>query len=294
MRQIALWLCYALLLTSPVHARKTAADMDGGMYLSTYEPVQGGIVYGATKPGSKVWLGSRTVPVSPDGRFFLAFHYNAGKTATLKLQAPGASEVGEIVLRVRPRTFNVEHIDGLPPGKVTAPPERLKRIAAESAKKRAARAQKGMQQNWREGFIDPVEDYRLSGFYGSQRILNGVPKRPHYGLDFAAPTGTPVKAPAGGVVTLAEGDFWYEGGLIFLDHGHGLQSAFLHLSEVSVKAGDVVAQGDVIGAVGAGGRSSGPHLDWRVNWGSVWIDPQMLLKASQSPVTRKTLSPASP
>ncbi|MEM7570036.1 MAG: M23 family metallopeptidase, partial [Pseudomonadota bacterium] len=112
-------------------------------------------------------------------------------------------------------------------------------------------------------------------------ILNGVPKRPHYGIDLAAPRGTPVKAPAGGVVTLAEADFWDEGGLIFLDHGHGMQSAFLHLNEVSVKVGDVVAQGDIIGTVGSTGRSTGPHLDWRVNWGKVWIDPQVLLAASQ-------------
>lgn len=247
--------------------------------LSSDSAVQGGVLYGKLNVvgGAKVSLDGRDVAVSQEGLFFLAFHYNAAALANLKIVTDGGTVV-ERRIRVEPRTFNVERIDGLPPGKVTAPPERQKRISKEAAKKRAARAQKGMHLNWTEGFIDPVETYRLSGFYGSQRILNGVPKRPHYGLDFAAPTGTPVKAPAGGIITLAEDDFWYEGGLIFLDHGHGLQSAFLHLSDVTVKPGDTVKQGDVIGAVGAAGRATGPHLDWRVNWGKIWIDPQVLLK----------------
>lgn len=243
----------------------------------TGELTQGGFVFGKTEPGSTLSLDGRGVAVSANGSFFLGFHYNAADTARLKITSPDGMQ-SETALTIAPRTFNVERIDGLPQGKVTAPPERQERIGREWAKKQKARAQKGMQLDWVQGFIEPVETYRLSGFYGSQRILNGVAKRPHYGLDFAAPTGTRVVAPAGGVVTLAEPDFWYEGGLIFLDHGHGLQSAFLHLSDVSVKAGDVVKQGDLLGAVGATGRATGPHLDWRVNWGKTWIDPQVLLK----------------
>lgn len=268
------------LLIAPAIAQDVALDSSaGGFYLSSDETEQGGILYGSAPKGTRVWLEERAVPVSPDGRFFVAFHYNAGPRAQLKLEFPGDDVPSLTDITVKPRQFDIERIDGLPPSKVTAPPERLKRIAAEAAKKRAARKQKGMHQNWRDGFIEPVETYRLSGRYGSQRILNGVPKRPHYGIDMAAPAGTPVKAPAGGVITLAEDDFWYEGGLIFLDHGHGLQSAFLHLSDVTVAVGDVVEKGDIIGAVGSTGRSTGPHLDWRVNWGKVWIDPQLLLKA---------------
>jgi murein DD-endopeptidase MepM/ murein hydrolase activator NlpD len=273
-------LCAALFATAYLAllpAGPLVAGQSAPYELSSKSAVQGGIVYGKLNVDGQIFLDDRSVPVSEDGFFFLAFHYNAQPSAALRV-VTAQGDIYTHTIAVEPRTFKVERIDGLPPGKVTAPPERQKRIAKEAAKKRAARAQKGMHLSWAEGFIDPVERYRLSGFYGSQRILNGVPKRPHYGLDFAAPTGTPVMAPAGGVVTLAEDDFWYEGGLIFLDHGHGLQSAFLHLSDVTVKPGDVVRQGDVIGAVGAAGRATGPHLDWRVNWGKVWIDPMVLLK----------------
>lgn len=280
MRYLLRFALVILAISVPLCARaQTALEPSGPMLvLSSLNGVQGGFLYGKTDPGVRVSLDGRAVSVSQNGQFFLAFHYNAGAKAMLRLESADGS-VNSVPITVRARQFNVERIDGLPAGKVTAPPERQKRISKEAAKKRAARAQKGMSLDWLDGFIDPVETYRLSGFYGSQRILNGVPKRPHYGLDFAAPTGTPVMAPAGGVVTLAERDFWYEGGLIFLDHGHGLQSAFLHLSDVTVKAGDVIKQGDVIGAVGAGGRATGPHLDWRVNWGKTWIDPQVLLAA---------------
>lgn len=275
-------LLVVLSLTPVAVQAKSALEPSGPMLvLSSLNAVQGGFLYGKTDPDVRVSLDGRAVSVSAEGQFFLAFHYNASAKSVLRLESAGG-DVNSVPITVKVRQFNVERIDGLPPGKVTAPPQRQKRIAGESAKKRAARAQKGMSLDWLKGFIDPVETYRLSGFYGSQRILNGVPKRPHYGLDFAAPTGTPVKAPAGGVVTLAEDDFWYEGGLIFLDHGQGLQSAFLHLSGVTVKAGDVIKQGHVIGAVGAKGRATGPHLDWRVNWGKTWIDPQVLL-ASKPP-----------
>jgi len=249
----------------------------------TGELTQGGFVYGKGPAGASITLDGRDVPLTDDGQFFLAFHYNAAPTAELKVLTK-AGEVSTQALKITPRSFNIERINGLPPGKVTAPPERQKRLIKESAIKRAARANKGMQQDWLGGFQSPIDvAYRVSGYYGSQRILNGVPKRPHYGLDFAAPTGTPVKAPAGGTVILAEADFWYEGGLIFIDHGHGLQSAFLHLSDVSVKVGDVVAPGDTIGAVGATGRATGPHLDWRINWGKTWIDPQILMRVKPAP-----------
>ena len=128
----------------------------------------------------------------------------------------------------------------------------------------------------------PVEG-RISGVYGSQRILNGIPKRPHFGIDIAAPAGTPIRAPAVGLVTLAADDHYYTGGTVILDHGHGLTSAFLHLQEVRVAPGQTVAQGEVIGTLGATGRATGPHLDWRINWFDQRLDPAFFVPPMPAP-----------
>ena len=169
-------------------------------------------------------------------------------------------------------------MDGVPQNTVTPPPELTERIRREANMVAVARKRRDLRNDWASGFIWPAQG-RLSGFYGSQRVLNGVPKRPHYGLDVAAPEGTPVIAPAAGVVTLAEADLFYSGGTIIIDHGHGLSSSFLHMSAVTVSSGQRVEQGDTIGAIGASGRASGPHLDWRMNWLNQRIDPQFLVPA---------------
>jgi len=181
---------------------------------------------------------------------------------------------------VTEREYRLQEITGVPQQTVTPSQEHLERIRAERAKVRAAKAQRlALDDGFRavrDGFIWPVTG-RISGVFGSQRIYNGTPGTPHYGVDVAQPTGTPVTAPAAGEVTLAEPDLFYSGGTVILDHGYGFSSSFLHLSEVSVSVGDQLAPGDLIGAIGATGRATGPHLDWRMSWFNQRIDPQLLV-----------------
>ena len=159
---------------------------------------------------------------------------------------------------------------------VTPPPELLARIREEGAIVRAARAFDTAETHLFAPFAWPARG-PISGVYGSQRVLNGEPRQPHFGVDIAAPEGTPVRAPAGGEIRLAEVDLYYSGGTVILDHGHGLSSTFLHMSRVDVAVGQRVAQGEVIGAIGATGRVTGAHLDWRMNWFERRLDPALLV-----------------
>jgi murein DD-endopeptidase MepM/ murein hydrolase activator NlpD len=177
---------------------------------------------------------------------------------------------------VAPRTYDVQRIDGLPPAQVTPPPEALKRIAEDVQQTRAARGRDTARTDFARGFTWPCQG-PISGVYGSQRILNGQPKQPHYGVDVAAPVGTKVRAPAGGIVSLAVPDMYYTGGTLMIDHGHGLTSTMMHLSKVLAKVGQEVKQGDVVAEVGATGRVTGPHLDWRISWFDSRVDPQRLV-----------------
>lgn len=236
---------------------------------------QGGIVFGQAAAGSSVFLDERAVQVSDDGHFVIGFGRDQTGSVTLKVQSPEGQEQ-QRTLTIAPREYNIERIDGLPPGKVTPDPEVLERIRAEGGLVAAARQRRDDRTDYLYGFIWPSQG-RLSGFYGSQRILNGQPRNPHYGVDVAAPTGTPVVAPAPGIITLVHPDMYYSGGTIILDHGQGLSSTFLHLSEVLVEAGQTVEQGDLIGRIGATGRATGPHLDWRMNWQEHRVNPQPLV-----------------
>jgi murein DD-endopeptidase MepM/ murein hydrolase activator NlpD len=177
---------------------------------------------------------------------------------------------------VAKRTYDVQRIDGLPPKKVTPSEEDMVRIRKEYALIRTARDRDDAREDFLGGFEWPARG-RISGVYGSQRILNGVPRRPHFGVDVAAPVGTLVYAPADGVVTLAHDDMFFSGGTLIVDHGHGLSSSFLHLNAVLVKEGDRVRQGDPIAKIGATGRVTGPHLDWRMNLVGARLDPQLLV-----------------
>lgn len=236
--------------------------------------VQGGLVLGRTEPGAEVALDGRALRVDPKGNFVFGFHRDAPAEARLSVRFPdGRTE--ERALAVEARDYDVQRIDGLPPRMVTPPDAVLARIKAENAKIAETRRNDGATPYFLDGFVWPTLG-RISGIYGSQRILNGQPRQPHYGIDIAAPAGTPVRAPAGGVVTLAEDDLYYTGGTIILDHGHGLTSAFLHMKDVEVTLGQTVAQGARLGTVGSTGRSTGPHLDWRINWFQARIDPQLL------------------
>ena len=187
----------------------------------------------------------------------------------------GLSESASIT--VTPRDWPIERIDGVPPATVNPPPAIAERIEREQAMVVAARERDDDRADFVQSFVWPVQG-RISGRFGNQRVYNGSPKSPHSGMDIAVPQGTPVLAPAAGIVTFANADLYLTGGTVLLDHGHGVSSNFLHLSRIDVKVGDRVEQGQVIGAVGATGRATGPHLHWGMNWFDVRIDPLLVLE----------------
>ncbi|GGD18476.1 M23 family metallopeptidase [Pyruvatibacter mobilis] len=259
----------ALLLAATI-APAHALDFQGRL-------VQGGMVIGTVAPGSEVTLDGSAVAVNDNGRFVIGFGRDYKDSALLAVIDPQTDEQEILPLVIEPRDYDIQRIDGLPPGKVTGFSEAtLKRIRAENAQVASARANTKRVDNFLESFIWPVKG-RISGVYGSQRVLNGEPRRPHFGIDIAAPTGTPIVAPAGGTVVLAEKDHFFTGGIIIIDHGYSLSSTLFHMDTVEVEVGQVVAQGDRVGTVGATGRATGPHLDWRMNWGKERLDPQLVV-----------------
>ena len=237
--------------------------------------IQGGLIQGRTLPGAEVRLGDRRLRLAEDGSFVFGFGRDAEPKATLSVLLPDGRTLSR-KLDVAQRTYEVQRIDGLPQNKVTPPDEVVQRILAEIELVKAARAVDSPRRDFEGGFIWPCTG-PISGVYGSQRILNGQPRQPHYGIDIAVPTGTPVVAPAGGVVVLAEDDLYFSGGTLMVDHGHGVMSAFLHLSKIEVELGQEVAQGEQIALVGATGRVTGAHLDWRVNWYQERVDASLLV-----------------
>ena len=242
------------------------------------EAIQGGLIFGLTQPGNQVFLGETEVMVSGEGKFLIGF--GRDETGEYLLRVNGGQDGEEVVtLNVIPREYNIEKVDGLPPKTVTPDPAAAKRIAEEGAMVSSARSRRDSRTDYAQGFAWPAQG-RISGVYGSQRILNGEPRRPHYGLDIAAPAGSPVYAPAAGIVTLNHPDMYFSGGTLILDHGQGLSSTFLHLSKILVEAGTTVQQGDLIAEIGSTGRASGPHLDWRMNWLNRRVDPQLLMKGA--------------
>jgi len=244
-----------------------AVDLHGNV-------TQGGMVWGTVGQGTEVLLDGKPVKVSANGNFVFGFGRDAKEARLTLLKRDGTRS--EKTLSVEPRKFNIERVNGLPSKTVTPPPEWAARRKVETGRVRKARAENMDTIDWAAGFIRPAAG-RFSGFYGSQRILNGKPRSPHYGLDIAAPVGEPVYAPAGGTVRLAAPDFLLEGGIVIIDHGHSVTSTLFHMNSVDVTEGAVVKQGEQIGTIGAKGRASGPHVDWRVNWGSVRLDPYLLL-----------------
>lgn len=238
--------------------------------------IQGGIVIGNTVPGSKVIFDQKSIRVSPKGDFIIGFNRDEPEKVSLNIIMPSGEQLSRI-LAVQKRNYQIQRIDGLPKSKVTPrKPEVLARIRKEAALASKARKLDDSRSDFLETFIWPTIG-PISGVYGSQRILNGKPRRPHFGVDVAAPTGAAVVAPASGVITMAHPDMFFSGGTIILDHGHGLSSSFLHLSDVLVKTGDAVKQGELIARVGATGRVTGAHLDWRMNLFKRRVDPQLLV-----------------
>ena len=236
---------------------------------------QGSFILGKTDPNSKVYIDNRKVRVSSDGYF--AFGLDRDRKNNVLIKVKNSMETKLIEKKVFKRKYKIQRIDGLPPKQVTPPPEVYERIKKDNILIGKARAIDSKLVFFKDKFIYPIDKYIITGVYGSQRILNGKPRRPHYGIDFHAPEGTPVKSMMDGVVTLVENDMYFTGGTIIFDHGHGVSTLYMHMKDINVKKGQKVKKGEVVGTLGQSGRATGPHLDIRLNWFEVKLDPATVL-----------------
>ena len=271
---------FMLLFLLPALLLADALDLKG-------EPQQGAILFGRTEPGAQVLHDGKNVPVSEQGDFVIGFEREAPATSTLEVKLPDGRRLVR-KLEVAKRDYNIQRIDGLPPSKVTPrKKEELERIRSETALVKKARARLDQRTDYAGGFQWPAQG-PITGVYGSQRILNGKPRRPHYGVDIAGPVGKPVRAPADGIVTLVHPDMFFSGGTLIMDHGHGLSSTFIHLNRILVSEGAHVKQGQVVAEMGATGRATGPHLDWRMNLRGKRVDPQTVVEPMTIDKTEKS------
>ena len=237
--------------------------------------IQGHFIIGKTESGTKVLIDKKEVRTSDDGYFVFGIGRDRKYDVVITLNKDGNKQ--KIVKKVLKRKYNIQRIDGLPEEQVTPPEEAYVRIKKENKLIGDAKAIDSNLTYFKNKFIVPIENTIISGVYGSQRILNGKPKWPHYGLDFAADEGTTIKAMLDGIVTLAEPDLYYTGGTLMFDHGHGISTIYLHMQKLLVKKGQKIKQGDVIGTVGSTGRATGAHLDVRLNWFQTRLDPETVL-----------------
>jgi murein DD-endopeptidase MepM/ murein hydrolase activator NlpD len=237
--------------------------------------IQGHFIIGKTDPSSKVKIDKKQIKVSKDGYFAFGISRDRKYDVVITIEKNGVKE--KINKIIQKRKYNIQIIDGLEEKKVTPPEEVYERIKKENNSIAKARAVDTSLDYFKDKFIIPVDDAIITGVYGSQRILNGKPKWPHYGLDFAQKEGAPVKAMISGTVTLAEPDLYYTGGTLIFDHGHGVSTLYMHMNEIFVKKGQKVKQGEVIGTVGSTGRATGAHLDVRLNWFDIRLDPATVL-----------------
>lgn len=238
---------------------------------------QGATLFGRVAPGTQIEFLERQVRVSDEGLFVIGLGRDAEAEAVLTLIEPDG-ERRELRYPVEQREYKIQRIEGVPQKTVTPDPEQVARSRREAAMAWKARQLDDARTDFAQTFEWPLIG-PITGVYGSQRYFNGEPRAPHYGIDIAAPTGTPVKAPAAGLVTLVHEDMFFSGGTLIVDHGHGLSSTFIHLHKILVEEGEQVEQGDVIAQVGATGRVTGAHLDWRMNWFDQRLDPQLLMGA---------------
>ncbi|KAF1689937.1 M23 family metallopeptidase [Pseudoxanthomonas koreensis] len=278
MRRGGVLLAIALALPavlSPHHAWAQADDR----IVFPASVQQGAMVIGKVPPGSRVEYAGRTLRSTGYGTVVFGVGRDQATPVQVTVVRPDGSR-SVAAIAVTARDWPVQRVDGVPPKTVDPPPQIAERIRREQAQVTAARERDDDRADFARPFTWPVQG-RISGRFGNQRVYNGKPGSPHSGMDIAAPTGTPVKAPAAGVVTFAAPDLYLTGGTLLLDHGFGISSNFLHLSRIDVKVGDRVAQGDVVGAVGATGRATGPHLHWGMNWFGVRIDPLLVLERTQ-------------
>ncbi len=281
MTQLRLATLLLMLTPLTIHAEgptgRDCVSLDGRL-------VPGGLVYARVAPGTSVKLDGQPLDVMEDGLVLFGLGRDAMPSFELSLAGPVSCTRR---VNIAPREYNIQRVEGVPQRTVTPDPADLERIARERQLVRDAKARNIERPDLLaaavEGFEWPAIG-PISGVYGSQRVYNGKPGNPHYGVDVAVPTGSIVRAPAPGIITLAEPDLFYSGGTIILDHGYRLSSSFLHLSKVSVEVGQEVAAGDIIGEVGATGRATGPHLDWRMSWRRERVDPQLLVPPMPEPL----------
>ena len=237
--------------------------------------IQGHYIIGKADPNSTVLIDKKKIKVSKDGYF--AFGLDRERKYDVVIQIEKDGNINKIIKKVQKRKYNIQRIDGLEEKKVTPPEEVYARIKKENKLIAVAREINSDLDFFKDKFILPLENAIITGVYGSQRILNGKPRWPHYGIDFAGDLGTPIKAMADGIVTLAENDLYFTGATLIFDHGHGISTLYMHLDEIFVEKDDIVKQGDIIGTVGSSGRSTGPHLDVRLNWFGTRLDPATVL-----------------
>ena len=236
---------------------------------------QGSFILGKTSPDTKISIDNRNIRVSKDGYFAFGLDRDRKNDVIIKIEKNGKSK--KIIKKVFKRKYKIQRIDGLPPKQVTPPPEVYEKIKKDNILIGKARSVDTSLNFFKDKFIYPIEKYIITGVYGSQRILNGKPRRPHYGIDFHAPEGTPVKAMMDGKVTLVENDMYFTGGTIIFDHGHGISTLYMHMKDINVKVGQKIRQGQIVGTLGQSGRATGPHLDIRLNWFNVKLDPATIL-----------------
>ena len=237
--------------------------------------VQGHFIIGKTQPKTEIWVDKKRVKVTDDGYF--VFGIGRDRKYDVVITSVKDGKRTKTVKKIQKRKYQIQRIDGLPEKKVTPPKEVYDRIRKENKLIGKARAVDTDLIYFKDKFITPVDNAIITGVYGSQRILNGKPRWPHYGLDYAQKTGTPIKAMLSGVVTLAEKDLYYTGATLIFDHGHGISTLYMHMNEIFVEMGQEVKKGDIIGTVGKSGRATGPHLDVRLNWFGVKLDPGSVL-----------------
>lgn len=259
---------FAIIMSSLALSEAPALELQG-------EFIQGGLVFGRASGAVEVRLEKQAVALTPDGEFSLGFDRDAPAVMLLRARWPDGREQ-QRSLSIKQRDYVIQRVNGIAQKIMNPSADDLTRIRADAVLVKRAREQVIARKDFQSPFQWPLAG-PITGVFGSQRVYNGVPGRPHYGVDVAAKVGTPLTTPAAGVVTLAHHDLFYSGGTLIIDHGYGLSSTLMHLSKVLVTVGDEVKPGDIVAEVGATGRATGPHLDWRMNWNSARIDPQLLV-----------------
>ena len=259
-----LYLSLLLLLTGNLYG----TEFKGTFY-------QGNLIVGVTDPKSKIFIDKKEVKVNNKGFFVFGLSKDRKNDVLIKVIRNGVTE--KITKKIYTKEYKIQKINGLPANQVTPTKEVYERIKNDNKLIGQARSVDSNLVYFFNKFNVPIENSIITGVYGSQRILNGIPKSPHYGLDFAAIEGTEIKAMLDGVVTLSERNLYYTGGTIIFDHGHGVSTLYMHMKDVYLEKGQNVKQGEVIGTVGKTGRATGAHLDIRLNWFDVKLDPSSVL-----------------